>query len=169
MLKRGLMTGKGAGRGGIPGESLPYSWSSISNGATCGTDSFTRTVAKSNILLNAPVETTDFDQDLDRNRARLHSANDYLVAFAKDRTPPVDRFWSLALHGVQHIFVSNEIDRYSLGKKNKTPKYNPDSSLTIDEQTDAPPDAQRPMGCQQQRMRTSHGHSPLLDKVAVVV
>jgi hypothetical protein len=40
------------------GLQLPYNWSTTSNSAAFGTDTFTRTaVAKSNILVNAPLET----------------------------------------------------------------------------------------------------------------
>jgi len=37
---------------------LPFNWSTTFNNAAFGTDTFTRTaVAKSNILVNAPLET----------------------------------------------------------------------------------------------------------------
>src|SRR5579863_539639 len=77
------------------GLQLPFNWSTTSNNAAFGTDTCTRTaVAKSNILVNAPLETKYFDQDLDASGARLNSANRYTVTFAKDQTPPVDGFWS---------------------------------------------------------------------------
>jgi hypothetical protein len=52
-------------------------------------------------------------------------------------------FWSLTLYDAQHSFVPNDSNRYSLGTKNKTLKYNPDGSLTIYVQADPPPDSQR--------------------------
>jgi hypothetical protein len=126
------------------GEQLPNNWSSISNGAAFGTDYFTRTaVARSNILVNAPNETKYIYQDLDASGARLNGANRYTVTFAKGQTPPVDGFWSLTLYDATHFFVPSELNRYSLGTKNKTLKYNPDGSLTIYVQADAPPEAQR--------------------------
>jgi hypothetical protein len=39
--------------------------------------------------------------------------------------------------------VPNDLQRYSVGTKNKTLKYNPDGSLTIYVQADPPPEAQR--------------------------
>jgi hypothetical protein len=65
------------------------------------------------------------------------------VSFAKDQTPPVHGFWSLTLYSQYHFFVANEIDRYSVGTKNRDLKRNPDGSLTIFVQADSPADAQR--------------------------
>jgi hypothetical protein len=63
------------------------------------------------------------------------------VTFTKNQTPPVRGFWSLTLYNQYHFFEPNEIKRYSVGTKNKTLKYNPDGSLTIYVQADAPTDA----------------------------
>jgi hypothetical protein len=126
------------------GQQLPYHWSTISNEAAFGTDYFTRTaVAKSNILVNSPNETKYYYQDLDAAGQRLNGANSYTVTFAKGETPPVNGFWSLTLYNEHHFFAPNDIKRYSLGTKNKGLKYNPDGSLTLYVQTDAPPAAQR--------------------------
>ncbi len=109
-----------------------------------GADKGTRTsAAKANILVNSPNETKYFYQDLDVSGARLNGANRYTVTFAKDQTPPVNGFWSLTLYNEHHFFAPNEINRYSTGTKNKALKYNPDGSLTINVQADAPPAAQR--------------------------
>jgi hypothetical protein len=126
------------------GQQLPHHWSTISNEAAFGTDYFTRTaVAKSNILVNAPNETKYFYQDLDASGTRLNGANRYTVTFGKDQTPPVNGFWSLTLYNEHHFFSPNEINRYSLGTKNKTLKFGMDGSLTLYVQADAPPPAQR--------------------------
>lgn len=126
------------------GLQLPYNWSTTSNNAAFGTDTFTRTaVAKSNILVNAPLETKYFYQDLDVSGARLNSANGYTVTFAKGQTPPVDGFWSLTLYDVEHFFAPNDLKRYSLGTKNKTLVANADGSLTIYVQADPPPEDKR--------------------------
>jgi hypothetical protein len=126
------------------GLQLPFNWSTTSNNAAFGTDTFTRTaVAKSNILVNAPLETKYFYQDLDASGARLNSANRYTVTFAKNQTPPVDGFWSLTLYDVEHFFAPNDLKRYSLGTKSKSTKPNPDGSLTIYVQADPPADERR--------------------------
>ncbi|UTN03820.1 DUF1254 domain-containing protein [Flavobacterium bizetiae] len=114
---------------GIP---LADNWSTANNCAAFGTDYFTRTaIAKSNILVNAGVETKYYYQDLDTNTTRLNGANQYTVTFAKDKMPPVNGFWSLTLYDEHHFFVPNPLKRYSLGTKNKDLKYNPDGSLTL--------------------------------------
>jgi len=100
-------------------------------------------IAKSNILVNTAQETGYFYQDLDSGGARLNGANRYTIAFPKDQTPPVNGFWSLTLYNEHHFFAPNDINRYSTGTKNKALKYDPDGSLTIYVQADAPADAQR--------------------------
>jgi hypothetical protein len=121
------------------GEQLPYNWSTISNGAAFGTDYFTRTaVARSNTLVNPSVQAKYFYQDLDSSGGRLNGANHYTVTFAKDQMPPVNGFWSLTLYDKEHFFAPNEINRYSLGTKNKSLKANVDDSLTLHVQAEAP-------------------------------
>jgi hypothetical protein len=126
------------------GQQLPHHWSTISNEAAFGTDYFTRTaVAKSNIFVNAPVETKYFYQDLDASGTRLNGANNYTVTFAKGMTPPAHGFWSLTLYNEHHFFAPNDIKRYSLGTKNKDLKSGADGSLVLYVQTDPPPEARR--------------------------
>ena len=104
----------------------------------------TRTaVAKSNILVNAPIQAKYFYQDLDKAGGRLNGSKRYRVTFAKDQTPPVHGFWSLTLYSNYHFFVPNEINRYSVGTKNKDLTLHPDGTLTIVVQADPPPDAER--------------------------
>ena len=122
------------------GLQLPHHWSTTTNNATFGTDYFTRTaVAKSNIFVNAPNETKYFYQDLDASGARLSGANRYTVTFPKGATPPVNGFWSLTLYNEHHFFSPNDLNRYSVGTKNKALQYGSDGSLTIYVQADAPP------------------------------
>ena len=119
-------------------------WSSTSNNAAFGTDYFARTaVARSNILVNAPLETKYLYQDLDSKGQPLTGTNRYTVTFAKDQTPPAYGFWSLTLYDATHFFVPNELNRFSLGTKNKDLRFAKDGSLTIYVQADPPPEAQR--------------------------
>jgi hypothetical protein len=113
------------------GRPLAHHWTTIDNGASFGTDYFTRTaVAKSNILVNKATETKYFYQDLDEAGVRLTGAKRYTVTFAKGE-PAVTGFWSLTLYDQYHFFWPNEMKRYSVGTKNKDLKPNPDGSLTI--------------------------------------
>lgn len=126
------------------GQQLPHHWSTISNEAAFGTDYFTRTaVARSNILVNAPLETKYFYQDLDVGGARLNGGQRYTVTFPTGQTPPINGFWSLTLYNEHHFFAPNELNRYSLGTKTKSLSYNPDGSLTLYVQAVPPPEAQR--------------------------
>jgi hypothetical protein len=121
---------------GLP---LHSQWTTQRNGARWGTDYFTRTaVAKSNIFVNLPEETTYFYQDLAADGSRLNGANRYTVTFAKGALPPVKGFWSLTLYNQHHFFEPNELKRYSLGTKNKSLQYNADGSLTLCVQATAP-------------------------------
>ena len=99
--------------------------------------------AKSNIFVNSPKETKYFYQDLDKDGLRLNGSGRYTVTFAKGHTPPVYGFWSLTLYNKHHFFAPNEINRYSVGTKNKDLATNADGSLTIYVQADAPPKEQR--------------------------
>ncbi|MBV4359041.1 DUF1254 domain-containing protein [Pinibacter aurantiacus] len=121
------------------GRQLPFYWSTINNGAAFGTDYFTRTAtAKSNILVNKEKEAKYFYQDRDSAGIRLNSANKYEITFTKENMPPVNGFWSLTLYNQHHFFELNNLNRYSLGTKNKSMKTNSDGSLTIYVQS-APP------------------------------
>jgi hypothetical protein len=123
---------------GIP---LPHNWTTVTNGAAFGTDYFTRTaVARSNILVNAPLQARYFYQDLDDTGARLNSGNRYTVTFAEGQLPPVKGFWSLTLYDEYHFFVPNQIKRYSVGTKNKDLRTGADGSLTICVQAEEPSD-----------------------------
>jgi hypothetical protein len=126
------------------GQQLPHNWSTISNEAAFGTDYFTRTaVAKSNIFVNSPKETKYFYQDLDKDGLRLNGSERYTITFSKEQTPPVYGFWSLTLYNEHHFFAPNEINRYSVGTKNKDLETNAEGLLTIYVQADSPPRAQR--------------------------
>lgn len=121
---------------GLP---LQNQWTTQKNGAAFGTDYFTRTaVAKSNIFVNMPTETTYFYQDLDADGSRLNGANRYTMTFAKGALPPVKGFWSLTLYNQHHFFVPNDLKRYSLGTKNEGLQHNADGSLTLYVQALAP-------------------------------
>lgn len=60
------------------------------------------------------------------------------MTFAPDTTPPVRGFWSLTLYDQHHFFAPNELERFSLGTKNKDLQTNADGSLTIHIQHQSP-------------------------------
>jgi hypothetical protein len=125
------------------GISLPHHWSTTHNGASFGTDCFTRTaIARSNIFVNKPNEAKYFYQDSDASGGRLNGSHKYRVTFGRDQ-PPVYGFWSLTLYNAQHFFAPNDINRFSIGTKNKGLIRNVDGSVTIDIQADPPSDPAR--------------------------
>lgn len=114
------------------GRSAGNGWNSPVNNAQWGTDYLNRTgTAKSNMYDNKPDETKYIYRDLDSQGQQLHGKNLYTITFAKGQVPPVRGFWSLTLYNEFHLFAPNALNRYSLGTKNQTLKYNPDGSLTI--------------------------------------
>ena len=121
------------------GRPVGHGWTSPPNGARWGTDYLSRTAtAKSNMYDNAPEETRYIYTDFDSSGQRLNGANRYTVTFPKGQLPPVNGFWSLTLYNGAHLFEANRLNRFSLGTKSKTLKYNLDGSLTLYFQNDSP-------------------------------
>ncbi|UCM49978.1 DUF1254 domain-containing protein [Aeromonas caviae] len=107
-------------------------WNRSKNNAEFGVDYFNRTgTSKSNMFDNKPNETQYFYTDNDATGVQLDGKHDYTVTFPKGQLPPVKGFWSLTLYNSKHLFSPNELNRYSLGTKNKDLKFNPDGSLTL--------------------------------------
>jgi hypothetical protein len=114
---------------GIP---VARHWTTRHNGAAFGTDYLSRTaMAKANIFAGTPDETACYYQDLDDAGDRLYGARTYTVHFPAGQLPPVRGFWSLTVYNSRHLFHSNELDRYSLGTRNRDLAYGDDGSLTL--------------------------------------
>jgi hypothetical protein len=121
------------------GRPVGNGWTSPPNGARWGTDYLSRAAtARSNMYDNAPEETRYIYTDFDSTGRRLNGANRYTVTFAKGEIPPVNGFWSLTLYNKQHFFEPNPLNRYSLGTKSKSLRYNADGSLTLYFQNESP-------------------------------
>ena len=114
---------------GVP---VQNGWTSPVNGAHFGTDYYSRTAAaRANIFVNPRNEATYFGQEYDSGKERLNGKNAYTVTFPAGETPPVNGFWSMTLYDADHFFAPNQLNRFSLGTKNKQIKLNRDGSLTI--------------------------------------
>lgn len=121
------------------GRPVGNGWTSPPNGARWGTDYLSRAAtAKSNMYDNAPEETRYIYTDFDSKGERLVGENHYTVTFRKGELPPVNGFWSLTLYNKAHLFEPNALNRYSLGTKSKSLKFNSDGSLTLYYQHDSP-------------------------------
>ncbi|MFF7340050.1 DUF1254 domain-containing protein [Streptomyces sp. NPDC008163] len=114
---------------GVP---LDHHWSTQRNGAAFGGDYLSRTaMARANIFVNTPRETAYFYQDCDANGELLTGGHGYALTFPAGSLPPVQGFWSVTLYNEHHFFHPNELNRYSLGTKNKTLVLGDDGSLTL--------------------------------------
>jgi hypothetical protein len=123
---------------GLP---LAGHWGTQRNGARFGADYLSRTaMGKANIFVNAPEETTYFYTDLDEHGERLDASRSYAVTFPPHHLPPVRGFWSLTVYNEHHFFHPNELNRYSLGTKNKNLHHAADGSLTLTASATAPDD-----------------------------
>jgi hypothetical protein len=121
------------------GRPVGNGWTSPPNGARWGTDYLSRAAtAKSNMYDNAPEETRYIYTDFDSSGQRLNGTHHYTVTFAKGEVPPVNGFWSLTVYNKEHLFEANALNRFSLGTKSKSLKYNEDGSLTLYFQNDSP-------------------------------
>lgn len=125
---------------GLP---LAHHWTTIRNGATFGTDYFTRAaVARACIFVNKPEEAMYFFLDLDAQGERLQGSGAYTITFPAGE-PPVDGFWSLTLYDAQHFFAPNALGRYSLGTKNHDLIVDDGGAVTLHLQPDPPLDPRR--------------------------
>ncbi|MBE9548814.1 MAG: DUF1254 domain-containing protein [Proteobacteria bacterium] len=114
-------------------------WNRSVNNAQWGFDYLTRTAtARSNMFENRPNETQYFYTDDDARGMQLEGKNSYTVTFPKGQLPPVNGFWSLTVYDKYHLFEANDLNRYSLGTKNKGLQFNSDGSLTIYTGTESP-------------------------------
>jgi hypothetical protein len=114
------------------GRPVGNGWTSPPNGARWGVDYLSRAAsAKSNMYDNAPEETRYIYTDFDSRGDRLDGNNRYTVTFAKGQIPPVNGFWSLTLYNKEHLFEANALNRFSLGTKSKTLRFDKDGSLTL--------------------------------------
>ena len=112
------------------GRSAGNGWNSPVNNAQWGTDYLNRTAtAKSNMYDNLPrrpsTSTRTMTARASNSTARTPTRSPL------PRVPPVKGFWSLTLYNDVTCFNPNPLNRYSLGTKNKTLKYNADGSLTL--------------------------------------
>src|SRR5215831_16175159 len=114
------------------GQPAGNGWTSPANNGAFGTDYFHRAGAvKADPYDNKRNETMYFYTDNDSQSQQLVGKSSYAVTFPKGQLPPVRGFWSLTMYNPEHLFYPNAINRFALGTKNKTLKYNPDGSLTI--------------------------------------
>jgi hypothetical protein len=103
-------------------------------------------VAQGGLGALEPAEAVYISCSTDRNGRLLSGSEHYELTFPADRLPPARAFWSLSLYEVmpdgRAYFTDNPIARYSIGDRTDGLLRNPDGSLTIYLQREAP-DAER--------------------------
>ena len=95
-------------------------------------------VAETGWGANVPAEAVYAHTTRDATGAPLSGANRYVVHFARGNLPPVKAFWSVTMYGPDLFFVANPIDRYAIGSHTSGLRDNPDGSLDLYVQHEAP-------------------------------
>lgn len=76
--------------------------------------------------------------DFDSEKRPLDGSHRYVLHFPADQLPPVDAFWSVTMYGADFFMIPNAINRYAIGDRTRGLQYNPDGSLTLRIQHEAP-------------------------------
>jgi hypothetical protein len=114
------------------GQPAGNGWTSPADNGAFGTDYIHRAGAvRADPYDNKRNETMYFYTDNDSQFRQLEGKSSYAVTFWKGQLPPVRGFWSLTIYNPEHLFYANEMNRFALGTKNKTLKFDPDGSRTI--------------------------------------
>jgi len=106
-------------------EELKFNYVNIATGAVAG------------IFGNSPSEALYYGKQMDYAKA----GEKYVLHFPADAIPPVhDKgFWSITMYDYPaRLLIHNELERYSLGDRSESLKFNKDGSLDIYMQAEAP-------------------------------
>ncbi|WP_335712092.1 DUF1254 domain-containing protein [Neobacillus drentensis] len=90
------------------------------------------------LFANIPEEAMYPRATVDSTGNKLTGENKYVIHMEKDEIPPVEGFWSISMYGADQYFVSNSLNRFAIGDRTEGLKYNPDGSLDIYIQNEAP-------------------------------
>lgn len=116
-------------------------WRVWREGGGYGTNYVARaTVAMMGPDVNLPEDAVYPTARADATGRPFDGGSRYVLHFDKSQLPPVKAFWSLSLYNSQQVFVSNPINRYSIGSRDRL-RYNRDGSLDIYIQYDRPTNA----------------------------
>lgn len=100
---------------------------------------FRAAVALGGLGANVPEEAVYAKAQTGSDSQPLNGDHNYVVHFDKENIPPVDAFWSISIYNAtNYLFVSNPINRYSIGDQTTGLRYNQDGSLDIYIQHDSP-------------------------------
>lgn len=94
-------------------------------------------VAFAGLGANIPQDAIYPTAFVDDKNNPLDGKNNYVVHFPKGKLPPVNAFWSLSMYDKDSFFVSNPINRFAIGDRDKL-QLNKDGSLDIYIQNQTP-------------------------------
>ena len=94
-------------------------------------------VARIGLGANVPEDAIYPMSIVDGDGRPYNGRYSYSLHFDKDKLPPINAFWSLAMYDAEGYFVGNPINRFSIGDRDKL-EFNNDGSLDIYIQHDTP-------------------------------
>jgi hypothetical protein len=113
-------------------------WEFMNNVGRYGADYLWRaTVALTSLGANLPEDAVYPRATKDADGQPLTGMNEYAIHFAKGQLPPVGAFWSITMYNAKQFFVSNPINRYAIGDRDRL-NFGDDGSLTLYIQSDSP-------------------------------
>ena len=122
------------------GTPYPTRWNNL-RPRDYGYDYFDRAAgALEGLFVHDREEAEYFSTYEDGDAHLLDGATRYVVHFNKNEIPPTmtNGFWSFTMYGADFQLVKNAINRFSIGDRTKGLTYNPDGSLDIYIQNQAP-------------------------------
>lgn len=115
-----------------PGVSVVNGWKMTYNAGTYGTNYTLRAgMANASPLYNLPQDALYLQSKTNATGVPYSGADNYVLHFASNSTPPVNAFWSITLYDKNGRPVPNPINRYEISPHIGNLAYNPDGSLDI--------------------------------------
>jgi hypothetical protein len=115
-----------------PGVPIVDGWLTPYNVGDYGTNYTLRAgMANASPLYNLPQDALYLQSKTNATGVPYSGANNYIMHFAKNQTPPVNAFWSVTLYDSQGRPAPNPINRYEISPHLGNLSYNPDGSLDI--------------------------------------
>jgi len=122
-----------------PGVPVVNGWLIPYNAGAYGTNYTLRAgMAKASPLYNLPQDALYLQSKTNATGVPYSGADNYVLRFARNSTPPVNAFWSITLYDSEGRPVPNPINRYEISPHIGNLTYNPEGSLDIYIQNKSP-------------------------------
>ena len=86
--------------------------------------------ASKHLAVDLPEDVLELQCSEDDDGEPLKGTHKYIIQFTKEQMPPVHGFWSITVYDAKQAFVTNPIDRFSIGDSHNL-RFNTDGSLEI--------------------------------------